>query len=121
MRLVIGKSIYAPSPRVNFSYVQLSRIMHIEVSSIITVTYSVRKSGANVCSPPIAEIQSATLPSLGETQAAASSSANVARSIEKPSVFAGVPRQSGSMVSAGEVCILAAGSSRRALVKSGSA
>jgi hypothetical protein len=35
--------------------------------------------------------------------AAASSSANAARSIEKPSAFAGVPRLSGSMVSAGDV------------------
>jgi hypothetical protein len=57
----------------------------------------------------------------GKAQAATSSSAKAARSIEKPSAFAGVPHLSGTMVSAGEVCILAAGGNRRVLAKSGMA
>ena len=64
------------------------------------------------------ENQAAAKPeSLGKAQAAASSSAKAARSIEKPSAFAGVPRVSGAIDSAG--CILAAGGSWRPLAKSG--
>jgi hypothetical protein len=42
--------------------VQNSKIMHREVGSIESATYSVQKSGANVCSP--AEIQTETLPTI---------------------------------------------------------
>jgi hypothetical protein len=41
--------------------VHVSRIPHRESASIISTTYSVQKSGANLCSLPAADLQTETL------------------------------------------------------------